>query len=83
MTLLKPCIIGYFVEPFPAFPLFTTPELRANEPLPYNCMTDNFLDHNQLNESGDVSHEMPDRVESESRAALWPKGQVFHIFFLG
>lgn len=24
VTLLKPCIIGYLVEPFPMFPLFTT-----------------------------------------------------------
>ena len=81
VTIRKPCVIGYIVEPFPAFPLYQ--QIQWNEQsLAHFCGTDVPVNKTLRMNSASTHVSGEDMVPGTGDAILWPAGQIFRVCFI-
>ena len=86
IVIRKPCILGYVVEPFPAFPLRELDNYAQDVGVSYFCGTDTscskftstaatLTDSDKVNEVKPMSAAMREAIK-------WPPEQIFHVYFV-
>ena len=86
IVIRKPCILGYVVEPFPAFPLRELDNYAQDVGVSCFCGTDTscskftstaatLTDSDKVNEVKPMSAAMREAIK-------WPPEQIFHVYFV-